>query len=361
MAEEGNLRITRKSNEESKGFDAEAQFKKRYTLPGGRTTNYYGWVRFRLSDEGSKLNPVREFRERVDALCVDIHDRIEAVSAAVEAGMAAKPHPDELPENIYGTTGEWETWSSPSRDARLKASFEGLYNFVKSSIENLNTPNSEITFSGSSYKLIRKYRKIWNNKAESSECNYSYTNSLGESVPISLEDVVERIWKISFDPYHCPELRWGAEVGLGEFLSCPDGELKLSWYDSEQRLRNSIKREYDVATTLDMGPEVPVDINIMKQIDEYIASIPKPAPSSPTGASTLGRVSTFDCTVTANDPRHFGAPVYKVKVASDNHVFASAFHGDKVKVIFEDGQWYKISYNGYSGFMLKRHLGRCIR
>ena len=33
----------------------------------------------------------------------------------------------KLPENIYGTTGEWELYASPSRDARLKAAFRELY------------------------------------------------------------------------------------------------------------------------------------------------------------------------------------------------------------------------------------------
>ena len=36
------------------------------------------------------------------------------------AALHQRPHPNYLPWNIYGTTGDWETWSTPSRDAALK-------------------------------------------------------------------------------------------------------------------------------------------------------------------------------------------------------------------------------------------------
>ena len=48
---------------------------------------------------------------------------------------------------------------------------------------------------------------------------------------------------MSFDPYHCAELRWAAQ---GEELSsCPDGGLKRAWYAAEQGLRNQIDRTYE--------------------------------------------------------------------------------------------------------------------
>jgi hypothetical protein len=63
---------------------------------------------------------------------------------------------------------------------------------------------------------------------------------------------------MSFDPYHCPELRWGAPAGSPERASCPDGAGKLKWYADEQRLRNRIDREYGAPTPLESGPtEVP--------------------------------------------------------------------------------------------------------
>ena len=49
---------------------------------------------------------------------------------------------------------------------------------------------------------------------------------------------------MSFDPYHCPELRWGA-TDPAELSTCPDGDTKREWYDAEQNLRNQIDRTYD--------------------------------------------------------------------------------------------------------------------
>jgi hypothetical protein len=49
---------------------------------------------------------------------------------------------------------------------------------------------------------------------------------------------------MSFDPFHCIEMRWGAEGD--ERQSCPEGHDKGKWYEAEQRLRNQPDRTYDV-------------------------------------------------------------------------------------------------------------------
>jgi hypothetical protein len=373
--EDNNLRIVRDLNRHSKGFNSEAQFKKRYSLSNGTSVKYHQWVRMKLSKSGSKLNPIKEFSERLEALCVDIDDRITAVNSAIKAGIANKSHPNTLPRNIYGTHGEWETWSSPSRDARLKASFAGLHQFVSDSIKDLHTNRSNIRYSGSSYTLIRKFKNKWNEITDKPECNFSYTNSRGSKVRLSFDTVLNRIWKLSFDPYHCPELRWGANMNSSEFSTCEDGNLKLSWYRNEQRLRNNIDRVYDAVTTIDFGPEHPIDVNINSLMRNYIDTIPKPDAEPqpqpdpqpipddidvvrpPVPAPPVTNTST--CKVTARLPRHGGAPVYKAKIENWDNQFADAFTGDTVKVLLEDGSWVKISYRGMTGWMKRSHIGNC--
>lgn len=59
-----------------------------------------------------------------------------------------------------------------------------------------------------------------------------------------MEQVIERAYAISFDPYHCSELRWGAS---GQELStCSDNQNKRAWYIAQQSLRNTIERNYDL-------------------------------------------------------------------------------------------------------------------
>ena len=60
---------------------------------------------------------------------------------------------------------------------------------------------------------------------------------------MTFDDMVHRLFKMSFDPYHCIELRWGAEDVERE--SCPDQATKLRWYAAEQRLRKQPDRTYD--------------------------------------------------------------------------------------------------------------------
>ena len=54
---------------------------------------------------------------------------------------------------------------------------------------------------------------------------------------LTIDTVLDRLFALSFDPYHCPELRWGAAAGSPELSSCPDNAEKLGWYRAEQRLR----------------------------------------------------------------------------------------------------------------------------
>ena len=86
--------------------------------------------------------------------------------------------------------------------------------------------------------------------------------------------MLDRLFTISFDPYHCPELRWGAPVGP-ERSTCPDGKNKLDWYANEQRLRNRIDREYGAPTPLESGPEVVPEIDPRRVL----------SPPTPQGAS----------------------------------------------------------------------------
>ena len=62
---------------------------------------------------------------------------------------------------------------------------------------------------------------------------------------MSFEAARQRLFDFSFDPYQCPERRWGA-TSVEELATCPDGALKQAWYKAERRLRNQLDRTYDV-------------------------------------------------------------------------------------------------------------------
>ncbi len=77
-----------------------------------------------------------------------------------------------------------------------------------------------------------------------------YTNSDGKEIRLSFQSIAG-LFRLSFDPSHCIERRWGAVDGE-ELASCPDGKVKQAWYAAEQHLRQ-IERKYDARVDFDLS------------------------------------------------------------------------------------------------------------
>ena len=244
------------SNSNSRFFDAgKSQCQDSYRVDG-IDLDYHQWVKRMLTTGNGRINPVKEIRQQLAALDEALQERVEAVEAAVSLGIHKKTYPSSLPYNIYGTEGEWESYSSPGRDARLKAQIREIFNLIRQSVTAMASGNHPYEFSGNAAELVREYDTIW--RTNSSAVQVRYTDSGGDKVSLTLGEIMDRLFKLSFDPYHCPELRWGDT----EAASCPDSSGKRRWYDQEQRLRNVIDKDNQAHTTLDWGPQNPADIHI---------------------------------------------------------------------------------------------------
>ncbi|HEY5049163.1 MAG TPA: formylglycine-generating enzyme family protein [Rhizomicrobium sp.] len=207
----------------------------------GENLDYYDYVRAKVGGGKLEFDPVKETAEMVDSNCNDLHYRAQAVDIAIAAGIQNRAEPERLPRNIYGTSGDWETYSSPSRDARLKTAFKELRDKAERFVTMYQRGDSKhLIYAGSDIvgDMLAAY------DAHAGTCSVSYTRSNGAPVALSYEDARQRLFRISFDPYQCIELRWGAS-DPGELSSCRDGDLKRAWYDGEQNLRNQIDRTYD--------------------------------------------------------------------------------------------------------------------
>ena len=145
-----------------------------------------------------------------------------------------------MPQNIYGTEGDWEEYSTPSRDARLKTSFKELRDQVQRFVEWHAAADKRIHYQGTNllYDLLQAYDQ------EASACTITYLRSNGTPVQLGYEEVRRRMFLLSFDPYHCIERRWGATLPV-EAMTCSDDATKSEWYAAEQALRNQIDRTYD--------------------------------------------------------------------------------------------------------------------
>lgn len=245
----------------------------RYSIEG-KGMGYYDYVRQRLAKGELRINPTDDYRNTLSDLCMTANDRINAVDIAIRNGLAGQDHPERLPENIYGTSGDWETYSTPSRDAQLKVSFRDLIDQAVSYFDKLKSGDPQVVYSGTAEQLAADLLDVY--KKESASCEMTYLNSNGRSVTLNLDDLQKRLFKISFDPYHCIELRWGA-TSDDELASCRDSSNKRKWYAREQQLRNQHLRRYDIRMdfTLDdlstlqegVGREAPLDIDVLKYLE----------------------------------------------------------------------------------------------
>ena len=234
---------------------------------GGREMGFFNFVRARLAIGELKYKPIIEMTNAIDSLCGDLRDRVDAVQTAVDAGIHGKDQPARLPGNIFGTSGEWEEFSTPSRDARLKTSFKELRDRIQEMVEMHRQGDTRIEYTGSD--LASDLRLAYATAAVA--CVIEYRRSNGTSQAMNFEQVIERLFAMSFDPYHCPEMRWGA-TSAEELATCPDGNLKRDWYKAEQRLRNQIERTYDLKMGFSLGDllrpapgsgiDAPPDVNL---------------------------------------------------------------------------------------------------
>lgn len=263
----------------------------------GRTLSYYDYVRRKLAAPNFAYNPLDELRHSMETICGSIHDRKIAVDRATGAKVHQRPHPEKLPPNIFGTYGEWEEYSTPSRDARLKVSFIELRRNIQELVEHYAEGDPSVRYDGDN--LASDLWKAF--EEEKNACTMVYRRSDDNRVRLNLGHVMDRLWDLSFDPYHCPERRWGASGA--ELESCTDDALKTRWYNAQRFLRYQAERTYDVRMdfTVDqlqppmsappsqggLGVDAPADADIRK----YLARLNDIAVASAEGAPEFMTIS----------------------------------------------------------------------
>lgn len=211
-----------------------------YSYNGARL-GFYEYVRAAVSGGKTTFNPVYELQVTMTTLCNDLNDRAQYVDQAVAEGLPNRPHPGRLPDNIYGSSDNtWESYSTPSRDARIKAAFAQFFKDMADMIRMWTNRDSRLVYDGNF--LQRDLRAVY--EEESRRCTITYLSSGNRPISLTFDDMVHRLYEMSFDPYDCIELRWGASGD--ERASCAEGLEKGRWYEAERRLRNQIDRTYDV-------------------------------------------------------------------------------------------------------------------
>ena len=198
---------------------------------------------------GQTLPPEEQLTELMDQLCTDIATRITAVDAGKQ--LASAPLVD-LPPNIYGADGDWEAFSTPGRDQKLRSSFRSIFQLISATA---GPPQG--------HGLVATYANIW--RRHQASCKFTYTSSTGTAVELTLEDIQARLFSLSFDPYECVELRWGARPGsTRDYATCTTQDAAhVQRYSDQQTLRNVVDRPPPgTATPIGFGPESHEDVDV---------------------------------------------------------------------------------------------------
>jgi hypothetical protein len=234
--------------------------------------SFYEYLRVSVGGGQATYNPIYELHSTMRTLCNDLKDRVLAVDVATKEGINKKAQPAHLPDNIYEASDqEWESYASPSRDARLKTAFASLYIDMQKMLFLWQQRDLRIAYEGLDLKA--DLQKAYDEEAKG--CAITYTNSQGDAVTLGFDDIKDRLFLLDFDPYHCIERRWGA-TGK-ELESCTDDENKARWYKAEQRLRNQPDRTYEARMGFTLaqlekgadnsGVDTPPTIDVKDMID----------------------------------------------------------------------------------------------
>lgn len=264
--------VRRRTDEEMKefGFSTEQYdiireiTQKQFITEGElRPQSFHDFIRLRMKTVDS-IAPVKFMEEYVNELLEAYVFRAQFVQDAWSEVQANGPivYPeDRRNENIFQALGRWETWSSPSSDVDRRNKYFYLADWLEYAVRLFGVIPKFVDLTGLEKYTIQSQADLA--KALIAEKNrifagrsMEYTNSIGRKVTLTLLDIEERLYDLSFDPNHPPELRWGAPMGSEERASAPErytplptGE-KIAMEDAyrwEAFYRSLCERETDVS------------------------------------------------------------------------------------------------------------------
>ena len=229
--------------------------------------DYHLMVKLRMASQ--LLNPVRDLEKHIRE---DTYQEALDRGAAVDRGWAVgELSAIPLPPNIYSCIGPWEDLATPGRDIRLRLSMLSIPNKMAGYLRLAQTePDALVATMRDPGDLARELVAV--QERLFAELSITYRNSRGQPVRLSLDDIEKRLFRLSFDPNHPPELRWGA-TGR-ELATALSGEARYrAGYEAQQRWRNRLERQTGEMHPTDDGnpinlPEHDITAMMKRQIEQ---------------------------------------------------------------------------------------------
>lgn len=171
----------------------------------------------------------------MDSLCSEMKQRVADVDVALNAGTPNSAHPSTLPPNIFNTSGTWEDQSTPGRDGRMRAAVGDIARAAVGQWQLVKAKGTGVRFKGGDKVAYRNALLNALNEMDQ-KCQITYRKSNGGRKTLAFSQILNRLNKMSFDPYHCSEKRWGASGE--EMSSCEDSDSGDRWYTAQTKMRN---------------------------------------------------------------------------------------------------------------------------
>ncbi|MGD0524846.1 MAG: hypothetical protein ABSE49_06875 [Polyangiaceae bacterium] len=165
------------------------------------------------------LDPTQALLETIDALEEQVKTRVNSVDNGRKFLATGKPAAD-MPDGakIFETTGDWEDFSTPSRDLRLLIAVDvaqAIPARVARRPERYAMPGGKTPEDVRADLASRLGRELHERK-------FKYVRTDGTDFELSLQDVVDRgaALEMAYNPNDCVESRWGAPAGSDEAQPC---------------------------------------------------------------------------------------------------------------------------------------------
>jgi hypothetical protein len=198
----------------------------------GGVEGFYDKVEDVLSP--SPLDPMQALLETIQALEEQVKTRVVSIDNGRKFLANRKPVAD-MPDGakIFETTGDWEDFSTPSRDLRLLIAIDvarALPARVVRRTQRYAMPPDKAANQVQRELEERLARELRERK-------FKYTRSDGSDWELRLKDVIDRetALEMAYNPNDCVEGRWGAPAGSDESAPCnahaPESQLtKMQGY-----------------------------------------------------------------------------------------------------------------------------------
>lgn len=237
------IRVRRRTNEEMKafGFSTEQYDKIEEMVTQQRIQeedlaleSFHELIQWRMRTS-DRVHPIEFINGYADQLVELFTMREQFVQEAWADVQQNGPIPfpeNSRDENVFTANGRWGQWSSAGLDVDIRNRYYYLAEWIDNAIRWFNRKPDFVNLEGLEYyylgdrgnlarAIVAEKERIFGRRS------FTYTNSIGEPVRLTLQDLESRLYDLSFDPNHPPELRWGARPGSPEARSSRKSDTPL--------------------------------------------------------------------------------------------------------------------------------------